>query len=309
MSETITFNVPDDGQGARLDRFLADRLASVSRSKVRRWIDSGCVEVGGQPRKPGYTLSTGQMIVVNPPPPEPSTLIPEDLPLQILYEDGSMIVLNKQAGIVVHPGAGNWRGTLANALAYHWKTLSYGGSLRPGIVHRLDKGTSGVLLVAKNEADHEALAREFRERRVRKVYIALVHGRLHPGSGRIELPIGRDRKCRTRISPRTDRPRSAVTRYEVVRYFQGFSLVRAVPLTGRTHQIRVHFHYLGHPIVGDTTYTLRGLPKPVGPTGDFDRLFLHAKSLEIRHPTSGERMKFEAPFPSALEELIATLGE
>ena len=309
MLENITFNVPDDGQGVRLDSFLAQRLDSVSRSKVRRWIESGCVEVGGRPRKPGYSLSSGQTIVIHPPPPEPCTLVPEDLPLEILYEDDSMVVLNKQAGIVVHPGAGNWRGTLANALAFHWERLSYGESLRPGIVHRLDKGTSGVLLVAKNETAHEALAREFRERRVRKVYIALLYGHVQPASGTIDLAIGRDRRVRTRISPRTERPRSAATRYQVIRHVQDFSLVRAVPFTGRTHQIRVHFHHLGHPVVGDTTYTIRGLSKLPTSLGSFDRLFLHARSLEIRHPVTGERMKFEAPLPSALEELMVTLGE
>lgn len=309
MSDSITFSVPEDGQGVRLDLFLAARLESVSRSKVRHWIDSGCVEVDGRSRKASYALSSGQSIAVRPPAPEPSTLIPEDLPLDILYEDDSLVVLNKQAGIVVHPGAGNWRGTLANALAYHWKSLSYGGSLRPGIVHRLDKGTSGVLLVAKTEAGHEALAREFRERRVRKVYLALLHGRLEPASGKIDLPIGRDRKIRTRISPRTARPRPAITRYQLMRSFSNFSLVRAFPVTGRTHQIRVHFHHLGHPVVGDTIYTRRGLPQPPGLPVGFDRLFLHAASLEIRHPATGEKMKFEAPLPSVLEELIVTLGE
>ena len=311
MSETETsrLTVTDEGQGVRLDTFLATRLGAVSRSQIGRWIRAGCVEVDGRPRKPGYALSCGQNVLVHPPQPEPTTLVPEDLPLEILYEDDCMVVLNKQAGIVVHPGAGNWRGTLANALAYHWERLSYGASLRPGIVHRLDKGTSGVLLVAKDEVSHEALAREFRERRVAKTYTALLHGRLEPKSGTIDLAIGRDRNVRTKISPRSGRARPAVTHYEVVRYLHGFTLVSAHPLTGRTHQIRVHFHDRGHPVVGDPTYRLRNPSRLSGPLAGFDRLFLHAASLEIRHPRTNEIMRFEAPLPRVLEDLIATLGE
>ncbi|MFZ0429561.1 MAG: RluA family pseudouridine synthase [Acidobacteriota bacterium] len=309
MAETITLTVPEESRGTRLDTFLAERLAPVSRSRVRRWIEAGCVQVDGRTLKPGHALSGGQTVAVLPPRPEPSELIPEDLPLDILYEDDCMVVLNKQAGVVVHPGAGNWRGTLANALAFHWKSLSFEGSLRPGIVHRLDKGTSGVLLVAKNETSHEALAREFRERRVRKVYLALLHGRIRPPAGEIDLAIGRDRKVRTKISSRTDRPRSSVTRYELIRPFASFSLVRAFPVTGRTHQIRVHFHHLGYPVVGDPTYTRKGLSSRSGPVSRLERMFLHASSIAIRHPLTGETMEFEAPLPTVLEELIATLGE
>lgn len=314
MPETIHFEVQDTEHGLRLDSFLAARMADASRSSVRRWIEADRVRVNGGLKKASYKVSSGEEVTVSPLPPEPTDLVPEDLPLDILFEDDQIIVINKPAGLVVHPGAGNWSGTLANALAYHFKEISNQGSLRPGIVHRLDKGTSGVLVVAKNEVAHDFLAGQFQDRQVEKKYLALLYGRLSSKSGEIDLAIGRDRKSRVKISPRTSRPKPALTRYDVVRYVGNFTLVEAFPKTGRTHQIRVHFHHLGHPVVGDETYARKGFitqltPPKLRAIRQFHRLFLHAASLTLLHPRTREPIRFEAQLPTELAELIETLGE
>jgi 23S rRNA pseudouridine1911/1915/1917 synthase len=309
VTEVITLQVSSVGEGQRLDAFITGSVPDVTRSQVQRWISLGCVLVDGKLRKPGYTLSTGQTLQVSPPPPEPSHLVPEDLPLEIVYEDADLLVVNKPAGMVVHPGTGNRRGTLANALAYHMEQLSRKDPMRPGIVHRLDKGTSGLLLVAKNEVTHDRLTRLFQRRKVHKVYLALLHGELVPEKGEIAVPIGRDSRSRTRISTRTSRPRTATTRYEVIRYLRGFTFVRAFPVTGRTHQIRVHFHHLGHPVVGDPTYIRKEYTRSDSLRPKLNRLFLHATRIELQHPSSGEALVFEAPLPHELAHLIKTLGE
>jgi len=309
VSELIRLEVSTEAQGQRLDVFVTQAIPDATRSQIRKWIDQGCILVDGKARKPGFALSTGQTIQIERPPAEPSHLVPEDLPLEIVYEDADLLVVNKPAGMVVHPGAGNRKGTLANALAFHMETLSRNESIRPGIVHRLDKGTSGVLLVAKNEITHDRLARQFQKRRVHKVYLALLYGKLAPEQGEISVPIGRDDRARTRISTRSSRLRNATTRYEVIRYLPGFSFVRAFPVTGRTHQIRVHFHHRGHPVVGDPTY-VRGeysWPRRLGPP--LHRLFLHATRIELSHPSSGKELVFESPLPDELAHLIETLGE
>ncbi len=309
MIELITLEVSSEAEGLRLDVFVSQSVPDTTRSKVRKWIDQGFVRVDGKTRKPGFALSPGQTLQIERPPAEPSHLVPEDLPIEIIYEDPDLLVVNKPAGMVVHPGAGNRTGTLANALAFHLETLSRKDSLRPGIVHRLDKGTSGILLVAKNEITHDRLTRQFQKRQVHKVYLALLYGKLTPEKGEISVPIGRDDRSRTRISTRSSRLRNAATRYEVIRYLPGFSFVRAFPVTGRTHQIRVHFHHRGHPVVGDPTY-VRGefsWPRRLGPA--LNRLFLHATRIELTHPTTGEMLVFEAPLPHELAHLIETLGE
>ncbi len=309
MGEPVQFVVGLEDAGERLDLYLARKLTGPSRSQIQRWIVADRVRVDGRPRKAGFVLSPGEIIQTTPPPPEPVHLVPEDLPLTILYEDDDLLVVDKPAGMVVHPGAGNRRGTLANALAFHFGNLSRGDSLRPGIVHRLDKGTSGILVVAKNERAHDHLAQQFQARTVRKVYLALLHGTLRPERGEISRAIGRDSRLRTRISPRTNRPKEALTRYEALRYFEDFTYVKAFPVTGRTHQIRVHFASQGHPVVGDETYRTRPTTGSRSRARPLKRLFLHATLLEFDHPKSGERLVFEVPLPLELADMLATLGE
>lgn len=308
------FLIREEAAGQRLDSFLAAQFGDVSRSQIRRWILSEKVWVEGRPRKPGYSLSFGQTVSVEPMPPSPTKLVPEDLPIEIIHEDDSVIVVNKPAGMVVHPGAGNWKGTLANALAYHFQGIGGKEATRPGIVHRLDKGTSGVLIIAKNEQVHDYLARQFQLRTVEKSYLALLFGRLEPSEGLIDLPIGRDLRYRTKISPRTRKPREAKTRYRVIEYLPGFSCVHAYPQTGRTHQIRVHFHHVGHPVVGDQTYSRKSYlrllePGKVKAVKELKRLFLHASELTILHPETEALVTYKAPLPAELAVLLATLGE
>jgi 23S rRNA pseudouridine1911/1915/1917 synthase len=299
--------VDPEQAGTRLDTFLANCLEKVSRATVQRWIREGNVIVEGRPRKSSYSLSDNETIEVSPLPTSPPELIAEPIPIDVLYEDDDLIVVNKASGMVVHPGAGNWSGTLANALLHHFRQVSQKDPLRPGIVHRLDKETSGVLLVAKNEFTHDALSRQFKNREVEKHYLALVHGILDQPKGKIEVAIGRDNRSRTRISTCSSKLRQAITFYEVIRRFQKYTYVRAIPQTGRTHQIRVHFQYIGNPIVGDKVY---GPRKTVSKADDaLGRHFLHATFLRITHPTTGSKIDFEAPLPNELEELLITLGK
>ncbi len=310
VAEIITLKVRPEDAGRRLDVWLAAALGH-SRSQMQRWIAAGRVRVDGCTRKPGFTLTGGEMVEAEPLVSEPQHLLPEALPLEILYEDADLLVVNKPAGMVVHPGAGNRSGTLANALAHHLGGAVVGDPMRPGIVHRLDKGVSGVLLVAKNVPALEHLASQFRRRKVEKVYTALVYGRTPP-RGEIEVAIGRDYRSRLRVSARTRRPKAALTRYEAVRYWPWATLVRVVPMTGRTHQIRVHFLHIGHPIVGDRVYGRRDRVLP-GALGAMDRklerLFLHATSIRFTHPTSSAEMFFEVPLPPELEAFLARLEQ
>lgn len=308
MAEVILLAVGAEDAGRRLDTWLAAAVGR-SRSQVQRWITAGRVRVDGRPRKAGFGLVPGQQVAVEPMPSESTDLVPEELPVEILYEDDDLLVVNKAAGMVVHPGAGNRRGTLANALLHHLGRLGPGDPVRPGIVHRLDKGTSGILLVAKHEAAHERLAAQFKRREVEKVYLALVHGQTAP-QGEIELAIGRDYRSRLRISTRTRKPRLSVTRFETIRRWPWVSYLRVMPLTGRTHQIRVHFLHLGNPVVGDQIYCRRDRVLPARLAAlerGLDRLFLHATSLRFVHPSSGGTMRFEAPLPSELEAFLSRL--
>jgi len=308
------FTVEPDESGTRLDVYLVARLHGPSRSIIRRWILEGHVTVDGKTRKPGYSVSAGETIRVIPQASPPLELLPEAIPLEILFEDRDLIVINKPAGLVVHPGAGNRTGTLANALLYYFKEVSKQDSIRPGIVHRLDKDTSGVMVIAKTESVHEALAKQFKERRVSKEYLALLIGHISPRKGVIDAPIGRHPRSRIRFSTRTRKPRQAVTRYVVTRYLQEFSYVTVFPETGRTHQIRVHFQHVGHPIVGDETYGRKAHQRIQDlevrrMVAQLDRHFLHASALAFEHPVTGEKCEFRSPLPAELARFLTALGE
>lgn len=314
MLKTIYLEVPASEAGTRLDLFVSRHLTETSRNVVRKWIDSERVTVDGIPRKASFQVSPDQKITVDPLPPEPSGLIPEDFPLEILYEDDDLLIVNKSAGLVVHPGAGNWSGTLANALAYHFSSLPNSETLRPGIIHRLDKGTSGVLVVAKNEVSHESISKQFQRRETEKEYLALVYGPIREDSGEIDVAIGRDMKHRTKISTRTNNPKEAITCFNVIRRYDQLSYCRIFPKTGRTHQIRVHFLHIGHPVVGDDLYApnrYKGIleGKIESKIRKMDRLFLHATRLAFLHPTRKEKVEFSASLPSELEDILTTLGE
>ncbi|MBL8138758.1 MAG: RluA family pseudouridine synthase [Acidobacteria bacterium] len=302
-----TFEIGPDHEGLRLDKFLANELPNHSRAQVQRLIDDGRVSM---PRvatpKANTAVRPGDVVTVQVPAPAPSTLEPEDLPLPILHDDADVVVVNKPAGLVVHPGAGHPTGTLVHALLHHVQDLSgIGGEQRPGIVHRLDKGTSGVMVVAKNDTAHQELARQFHDREVEKEYVALVWGTVH-NRKRIDLPIGRDPVHREKISTRARRARAAVTRVTWAKALPGLTLIRVAIATGRTHQIRVHLSAIGHPIVGDALYG--GLHKRVAndvrAVQRLTRPFLHAERLAFTHPRTGERLTFEAPLPEDLESVL-----
>jgi 23S rRNA pseudouridine1911/1915/1917 synthase len=280
-----------------------------SRSQIQRLIRDGLVTVGSAPaKKSGEELGAGTLIQVRPEHEEPG-VVAEDLPLAIVYEDSDILVVNKAAGMVVHVGAGVKSGTLVNALLSHIHALSSaGGEQRPGIVHRLDKMTSGLVVVAKNDVAHRRLSDQFKSRQVHKTYVALVHGRLATDTGEIARAVGRDPHRRTRMKAGGIAPREALTRYHVLRRIGQFTLLEAIPQTGRTHQIRVHLASLGHPVVGDTTY---GAPAKLRWGTDEEptlpRTFLHAAKLAFVHPITGVPVQYEAPLPEELAEFVAHL--
>ncbi|MBA2353911.1 MAG: RluA family pseudouridine synthase [Acidobacteria bacterium] len=308
--EDITVEVGEEEAGQRADQALAALLSGVSRSQVQRLIKDGRVQVDGQPlTRTSETLAEGTILTVHLPAPTPSDATPENLPLHILYEDDDIVVVNKEAGMVVHPAAGHATGTLVNALLHHVRDLSgVGGTMRPGIVHRLDKGTSGVMVVAKNDAAHAELSRQFHDRHVEKEYVALVWGLVQHGR-RIEAPIGRDTKSRQKMTTRARRSRAAVTRVTWSLHLPGVSLIRVAIATGRTHQIRVHLSSIGHAVCGDATYG--GIPRRIAPhlkaLSSLQRPFLHAERLVITHPTDHRRMTFEAPLPADLTGVLEQL--
>jgi len=294
-----TFTVPIADAGKRLDHYLQEQLPQFSRSRLQGWIKDGHALVNGSAAKVSMALRGGESITVAPGELRPLNAAPEDLPLEILYEDDAVIAINKPAGIVVHAGAGNHSGTLVNRLVHHFASLSkVGGDLRPGIVHRLDKGTSGALLVARNDAAHQALAAQFSGRTIEKTYLALVHGNVRAESGRITTPIERDSARRTRMTARSGSGRSALTEYRVKRRFDKFTYLEVRIGTGRTHQIRVHLASIGHPVAGDRLYG--GQPA--------ERIFLHAWRIAFISPATGERVNVEAPLPEALERWLAALS-
>lgn len=312
MAERIVLKVSEEEVGQRLDVFLSSKVGQASRSNFRRWIDSGYVTVQGQVAKASHRVKRGEEIRVVPAPPKPLDLLPEPIPLKIIHEDDDLIVVDKSAGLVVHPGAGNWRGTLANALLYHFEQVSHSDGIRPGIVHRLDKETSGLLVIAKNELAHDFLATQFKQREVRKIYAALVYGKLEKKQGVVDIPLGRDHRSRTKISTNSRRARQAETRYKVIQVYSNFTYVEAVPRTGRTHQIRVHFQYLGHPVVGDDKYGKKALGNLKNldlclAIRDLGRHFLHAYQLSFIHPSTKKKVFFEAPLPEELMAFLSTL--
>ena len=304
--------VTDDGDGVRLDRFLVSVLAEHSRSQIQRLIKDGHVQVGGRPAKANQAVKTGQLVAVHAPAPIDPVPRPEALPLPILYQDEDLIVVDKPAGMVVHPAAGHESGTLVNALLHHVTDLSgIGGEKRPGIVHRLDRGTSGLMVVAKHDIAHEELARQFHDREVEKEYLALVWGEVQAGR-RIDAPIGRDPGDRKKMSARARRSREAVTRITKAQHFgRVLTLARVAIHTGRTHQIRVHLSAIGHPIVGDALYggIHRRVQGDLRAVTHLDRPFLHAARLVFTHPTDGRRMEFESPLPDDLQRVLDELTE
>lgn len=285
--------------GKRLDAFLHERLPEYSRSRLQQWIRDGHVLVNGLAGKPSAQIRGGEAIAVEPAAAPPLRASPEDIPLRALYEDASVVAIDKPAGMVVHAGAGVHSGTLVNALLHRFAGLSsVGGDLRPGIVHRLDRFTSGVLLVAKNDAAHLDLAAQFASRKVEKVYLTLVHGTL-TGTGRIEKPIARDPKHRARMTARLAAGRKALTDWTALEHFAGFTFLRVRIGTGRTHQIRVHLSSIGHAVAGDPLYG--------APPSPWNRYFLHAHRIGFRSPATGETVIVESPLPAELAEWKASL--
>jgi len=287
--------------GRRLDLFLAARLAGFSRSRAQHLVAGGRATVNGSPARSSMRLRPGDLVRVELPPPVNSKAEPEDLPLEIVYEDDHLLVVNKPRGMVVHPAAGHSSGTLVNALLYRVRDLSgIGGVLRPGIVHRLDRDTSGLLVVAKNDAAHGALAAQLKDRRMTREYLALVRGRLE-GEGTVEAPVGRHPVDRKRMAV-VPGGKPALTRFKVLAPYPDYTLLSLKLATGRTHQIRVHMAHIGHPVAGDPVYGGRcGLP--------LSGQFLHAARLAFDHPVTGERMVFQVPLPPELASVLATLGE
>ena len=310
------FEVPSEFDGQRLDRFLVSVLGDFSRSQIQRLIADGHVEIaaGGNPAgrpalKPNSVVHEGARVSVDVPEPVDSEVRGESIPLDILYQDSDLAVLNKPAGMVVHPAAGHDSGTLVNALLHHVDDLSgIGGERRPGIVHRLDRGTSGVMVVAKNDASHHELARQFQDREVEKEYIALVWGVVQAGR-RIDAAIGRDPVNRQKMSARAKHAREAVTSITRAHPLPGLTLCQVAIHNGRTHQIRVHLSAIGHPIVGDALYggVHRRVPGDIRAVQRLERPFLHSARLVFKHPRDERRMEFVAPLPEDLQDVLDDL--
>jgi 23S rRNA pseudouridine1911/1915/1917 synthase len=302
-SRTVTLRF-DEPEPQRLDHFLVARFPDYSRSRLQALIKEGLVEIDGAPaRKGGLTLEAGTALRVTLPPVKPASLQPESIPLDIIFENADLLVVNKPAGMVVHPAAGHTSGTLVNAALAHAPDIEgIGGELRPGVVHRLDKDTSGLILLAKNDRAHRQLQDQFRGRAVHKIYLALVDGAPPTPSGKIEAPIGRDSRHRKQMAVvPPNNGREAVTEYHTVESFAGYTLLETHPITGRTHQIRVHLAFIGAPIVGDTVY---GRKKPGIP---IKRHFLHAARLTLTLPGGHTPQTFEAPLPGNLVHLLENL--
>jgi 23S rRNA pseudouridine1911/1915/1917 synthase len=307
-----TISVANDSEGVRLDIFLASVLGDRSRSQIQRLIKEGHVLVGGRTAKPNQAVKIGQAVSIDEPEPTAPSPQPEALPLPIVYQDKDLVVVDKPAGMVVHPAAGHEGGTLVNALLHHVDDLSgIGGEKRPGIVHRLDRGTSGLMVIAKNDRAHEELARQFHDREVEKEYAALVWGEVMAGR-RIDAPIGRDPVNRKKMSAKARRSREAVTRIVRAEHFgRTLTLARVAIHTGRTHQIRVHLSAIGHPVVGDPLYggVHRHVPGDLKAVKHLDRPFLHAARLVFTHPGDGRRMEFTSELPLDLQQVVDELRE
>ncbi|MFA5042867.1 MAG: RluA family pseudouridine synthase [Kiritimatiellia bacterium] len=301
------FIVPVNEAGARLDVWLTRQGLALSRARIQALIHDGRVAVNGRAVKEHYKIRPGDIVKLAIPPPVATALIPEAIPLDILYEDADLLVIDKPAGLVVHPAAGHASGTLVNALLHHCGSLAaIGGERRPGIVHRLDRDTSGIMVVAKSDRALAGLMHQFKRRTIRKNYVALVWGRPIPAQGTIETLIGRHRADRKKMAVQSKTGRAAVTHYELAEYFGDVALLKIRLETGRTHQIRVHMAHRGFPVVGDAQYGARStrlLPSPVG------RQMLHAETLAFIHPLTGKPLTFTAPWPSDFKALVAALRD
>jgi 23S rRNA pseudouridine1911/1915/1917 synthase len=307
---TILVKPPDSGK--RLDRYIASCISDCSRSIATHLIRTGKIRVQGMVRKPGYRVKTGDEISGCIPPPEPVLFKPEPIPIEILHEDDEIIVINKQPGMVVHPAPGHHSGTLVNALLHHCPKLTgIGGALRPGIVHRLDKDTSGVLVVAKNDRAHIHLSRQFKSRRVKKEYLALVYGKMESDSGSVSLPIGRHPVDRKKMSTNSRKSRVAKTTWQIRERFELASLIEVNLKTGRTHQIRVHCAAIKHPVMGDKVYGPRKRGKNVtyhkNLIESIPRQMLHAWRIGLTHPVTEKMVSFEAPIPSDMQAILNAL--
>ena len=297
-----------DDRGVRLDVFLARRLENLTRSQIQLLNRSGAIRIGGSQEKAGYRLRGGETIEVDVHALSVSPISPEQLPLQIYFEDQDLAVIEKPAGVVVHPGSGTRGGTIANALVFHFKNLSdVGGEGRPGIVHRLDKKTSGLLMVAKNNVAHAKLSEAFQARKIQKTYLALVHGRPKRAMAAIDLTVSRHPTIRTRMAAGRPSGRIAHSEYRVLDIFSAFALLEVKITTGRTHQIRVHLSAIGHPVVGDDVYGERSYKEFVKKFGELHRYFLHAAALRFEHPMTGKPMEFHSFLPEELQKLLNSI--
>jgi len=303
----VRLNIDIADAGKRLDQLVHERLPQFSRSRIQQWIKDGRALVNGRVERASHTVRAGDAVEIEPAEPPPLHATPEAIPLAILYEDADVAAVDKPAGMVVHAGAGVHSGTLVNALLHRFGALSgVGGVLRPGIVHRLDRFTSGVLLVAKNDLAHRHLAAQFSGRQIEKTYLALVHGTVKGESGRIERPITRDPVRRTRMTARLNAGRSAFTEYRVAARLKGFTLLEVRIGTGRTHQIRVHLSSIGHPVAGDSLY---GAPTNVPGMPPLGRYFLHAHRIRFRQPSTGEEITVVSPLAPELEAWLGLLRD
>jgi len=315
VSRRRTIRVGSSIKERRLDKYLHARFSNFSRVMIQNIIKEGVVKVNGKTAKPSFKLSPRDQIELTIPEPPSKEIRPEDIPLNIIYEDNHIIVLNKQADMIVHPARGNSHGTLVNALAFYSDKLSTGlGEFRPGIVHRLDRDTTGVMVVTKNDTAQWKIAKQFEHRLLEKTYLAVVHGTPELRADRISAPLGVHPKIREKYAIRPEIGKEAITFYEVVEGFRGFSLLRLNPKTGRTHQIRVHLSYIKHPIVGDDMYGGKLVypwqlqnAEPAAQDPVINRAALHAHTLKLKHPTTNKMMKFEAPLPLDMQNLLSIL--
>jgi 23S rRNA pseudouridine1911/1915/1917 synthase len=315
IGKPLTLYVGHTIKDRRIDKYLHGRFRNLSRQFIQDAIKTGNAKVNGKIVKPSFKLTTGDRIDLVIPEPPSKEIPPEDIPLDIIYEDSDLIVINKQADMIVHPARGNTRGTLVNALAYYCDELSSGlGEFRPGIVHRLDKDTTGVMVVTKNDSAQWKVAKQFERRQVKKTYLAIVHGTPDLSADRISAPLGVHPRIREKYAIRPEIGKEAITFYEVLEEFRGFSLLRLTPRTGRTHQIRVHLSYIKHPIVADDMYGGKFVyewqladAEPAAQAPIISRCALHAHTLEFKHPTTGKMLTFEAPLPEDMQNLLGML--
>lgn len=315
----LTFDIKKVFEDKRIDRYLASRLPDYSRTFIQKLIKEGAVLVNGRTVKSSYDIQKGDFISVHVPVLEESKIVPEDIPLNIVYEDDYLMLINKPYDMVVHPAGGHPSGTLVNALAFHCQNLSQvNGPLKAGIVHRLDRDTSGVMLVIKSDAVHSHIAMQFEKRYVKKEYIAVVEGEIMFDSDEIHLPIGRHKTDRQKMAVRRDNGKEAVSLYEVMERFRGYTLVKVMPKTGRTHQIRVHMRSIGHPIVADFMYgnhescclsDLLGKERESGEIPIIERQALHAHKIEFFHPIQNKTMEFQVDLPEDMSRLVKALRE